>query len=91
MPSSATSIQYWSALKSVTMRIFGIPILLLISFMALNFSSMGFTLPGLQNMISRMRYVGASEGFDEGRAVERNLRGAGFRVHKSIAHVCRAR
>ena len=39
------------------MRIFGIPIFTLSSEIVLNLSTSGRTLPGLQYMISRMRYM----------------------------------
>src|SRR2546425_7301301 len=57
---SATSIQYRSAQKSVMTRIFGMPLLAPIRFIAKNFSTIGRTLPGLQNMISRTRNMEVS-------------------------------
>src|SRR6185369_14795537 len=70
--SSATIVQYRSAEKSVMMRIAGIPIFLLNLFIAWNFSTIGRTLPGLQYMISRTRYMAVLRvrwTFGESRAV----------------------
>src|SRR5262245_14593431 len=59
---SATTVQYCSAQKSVMIFIFGMPTRSLNVDIAKNFSTIGRTLPGLQYMMSRTRYIaGASK------------------------------
>ena len=55
------------------MRIFPIPFFSPSFFMALNFSTIGFTLPGLQNMRSRTSSMGSSSSVVGFRALSTDV------------------
>src|SRR5438105_5561083 len=74
---SETIVQYCSAQKSVITRIRGMPTFSLSFDILTNFSTIGRTLPGLQYMISRMRYMDSSREIVPGQ-LSRVLRAALF-------------
>ena len=60
---SDTTVQYCSAQRSVMIRIRGMPTFSPSFDIATNLSTIGRTLPGLQYMMSRMRYIGSSKSW----------------------------
>src|SRR6476646_10659941 len=83
---SATTVQYCSALTSVMRRIFGMPSLTLSSETALNLSTIGRTIPGLQYMMSLTRNMTSSAWrFDCGcTQCSPEDRDAGWGVNKRV-------